>query len=214
MAFKVDHFNQLPIIGILRGIDSARVERIVDLYSKVGFTTVEITMNTPGATEMIKSLRSTYTDLNIGAGTIRNKEELMAALNAGATFIVTPFADFEVINICVDQTIPIFVGAYTPLEIYNAWKAGATAIKIFPATTGGLKHIKAIKGPLDMIPLIPTGGIGPHNLVDCLNIGVYGVGMGSQLFPKVLVEAENRQELEQHLMQIKCLYDEWKSSSQ
>ena len=213
MKFSTTIFEQIPIVGILRGFPAKVLPNIMDAYLEAGFKTIEITMNSEGAEEMIQFCAERYAEqLNIGAGTVRSVKELERALGAGASFIVTPIIDVEVIQECVNAKIPIFPGAYTPTEVYSAWKAGATAVKVFPAVTGGLTHIKAIKAPLEMIPIIPTGGVSADNLAQFFDLGIYGVGMGSQLFPKSVIQQEDWQGLTEQLQGVKQAYDNWKQA--
>lgn len=210
--FSKQKFEELPIVGIIRGIDQRKAETVFSLYEKVGFSTIEITMNTEGASEMIAHLVKSFAGrLNVGAGTVRTMKELDEALKAGAQFIVTPIVDQAVIEACVAQNIPIFVGAYTPTEIFQSWQWGATAVKVFPSATGGVTHIKAVKAPLEMIPLIPTGGVNIDNIANFFDLGIYGVGMGGKLFPKTMIEQENWEGLEQQLQKVKQAYLQWKN---
>ena len=211
-VFSEELFKKVPIIGILRGIQEKHLLPILSTYQNNGFNCIEVTMNTIGAEQMIqRALQFANGQLNVGAGTVRTTEELDSALQAGAQFIVTPILNPDVIRQCKALKIPIFPGAYTPTEVYQAWEYGATAVKIFPATTGGLKHIKAIQGPLDHIPLIPTGGVGAENIGAFFDAGVFGVGMGSQLFPKKLIQAEDWDGLGQSLQNIYQAYLNWKN---
>lgn len=211
--FNHDALQRIPIIGILRGIESVHLMPIVEAYLEAGFTTLEVTMNTKDADALIQTTVKKFgNQLNIGAGTVRTMEELQTALDAGAQFIVTPILSEEVIAFCHAQKIPVFPGAYTPTEVYCAWSLGATAVKIFPATTGGLNHIKALKGPLDHIPMIPTGGVNPNNLAQFFDVGIFGVGMGSQLFPKHLLAERNWHGLKTQLSKTYSAYQSWKNS--
>lgn len=211
-TFSQAKFEEMPIVGIIRGIAKDKAARVFALYEKVGFSTIEITMNTEGAGEMITHLVASFAGrLNVGAGTVRTMEELDEALQAGAQFIVTPIVNQAVIEKCAAKNVPIFVGAYTPTEIFQAWQWGATAVKVFPTITGGTTHIKAVKAPLEMIPLIPTGGVNIDNIPEFFDLGIYGVGMGGQLFPKTMIEQENWEELEQQLQKVKQAYLQWKN---
>ena len=197
-------FKTTPIIGILRNITPHHIAQILPRFIHEGFTTLEITMNTPQATSIISEAIQRYgNQLNIGAGTVLTKEHLQHAVEAGAQFIVTPIVEASVITTCVARQIPIFAGAYTPTEIYTAWTLGATAVKIFPAEIGGLAYIKALKAPFNDIPLLPTGGVDAENLSDFFKLGIFGVGMGSSLFPKNLIEQEDWAGLSKHLKYIK-----------
>ncbi len=191
-SFSSDLFNRMPIIGIMRNIPAQQVTIIAKKYAAAGLTCLEITMNSPGAEKTIAGLVELYgDDLNIGAGTVCSMDDLERALNADAQFIVTPIINEEVIKTCVSKNIPIFPGAYTPSEIYKAWSLGATMVKLFPA--GDLKpnYIKEVLAPLSFINLMPTGGITIENFTNFLAHGAKGVGVGSQLFPKDIIQRED-----------------------
>lgn len=127
--------------------------------------------------------------MHIGAGTVLDTKALEQALSAGASFIVTPTANPDVIRECVRRNIPIFPGAFTPTEIVTAWELGASMIKIFPAETHGPKYIKALKGPFPNIQMMPTGGVDLKTLPEFVKAGADGFGVGSPLFDRARVEA-------------------------
>jgi 2-dehydro-3-deoxyphosphogluconate aldolase/(4S)-4-hydroxy-2-oxoglutarate aldolase len=190
--FSFRLFEKMPIVGIMRNLPSQHVEKIAEVFCQSGLTCLEIAMNSPDAEQHIAQLVSLYGDkLNIGAGTVCSMNDLEKAIAAHAQFIVTPVINEEVIKACVEAKIPIFPGAYTPSEIYKAWALGATMIKLFPA--GDLKpgYIKEVLAPLDFVSIMPTGGINLDNFTAYLTIGAKGVGVGSHLFPKEVV---NRQD--------------------
>jgi len=183
--FSWKKFLKLPVVGIVRNITIEDLGSILPLYQEAGMSTMEITMNTPGAEQMIRYATEQYGfELNIGAGTVCNQRELEKALRAGARFIVTPITDEHVIRICRQEAVPVFAGAFTPAEIYKAWEAGADMVKIFPATSLGTQYIQDLKGPFREIKLMPTGGVNMGNCLDFLNAGAEGLGMGGQLFDK------------------------------
>jgi 2-dehydro-3-deoxyphosphogluconate aldolase/(4S)-4-hydroxy-2-oxoglutarate aldolase len=205
--FSWDLFYQLPIVGILRGVEASTVSALMPLYIQSGFTTIEITMNSVQAPEIIASLASAYkTGLNIGAGTVCTEQDLEVALKAGASYIVTPIVNEKVITACVQQNIPVFPGAYTPTEIFTAWSLGASMVKVFPATTLGADYIKEVKAPLNTIKLLPTGGVSAQNMADFLKAGADGVGMGSQLFPPHLLNNQDQSSLAAHFAQVYKAY--------
>lgn len=190
--FNQDLFDALPIVGIMRHFPSAQLDAVVDAYQSAGLSTLEITMNSDGAAETIKNLRDKWGErLNIGAGTVLSKKHLEAALDAGAQFIVTPVVNKKVIQTCAEKEVPVFPGAMTPTEIYQAWKWGAMAVKVFPARGLGPAYIKDVLEPLNKIKLLPTGGVSPENFVDFLKAGAAGVGMATALFPKEIIEKED-----------------------
>ena len=196
-------FNKAPVVGILRGQPLDLILWIANVYEKAGLSTLEVTMNTPGATKIIAALRNQFPNLNIGAGTVCAPKDLDLALSAGAQFIVTPILDLKVIQTCAENNIPVFPGAFTPTEIYQAWSAGADAVKVFPATQLGTRYIKDIIGPLNKIKLLPTGGVTAENLASFLKAGAIGAGMGSALLKPELIHARDAVGLEKHFRFIK-----------
>jgi 2-dehydro-3-deoxyphosphogluconate aldolase/(4S)-4-hydroxy-2-oxoglutarate aldolase len=197
--FSWEDFSKVPIVGIVRNLSLEQIKTILPIYVESGLTTIEITMNTPSAADIIKYCVDRYNhQLNIGAGTVCNLKDLKVALSAGSQFIVTPIIDKKVIRKCVKEDIPIFPGAYTPTEIYKAWKWGASIVKVYPATSLEPKFIKDVKAPLNQIKLLPTGGINLENLSDFMRVGSEGLGVGGQLFDKQLIEKEDWDGLKRH----------------
>ena len=195
-TFSAERFNQMPLVGIMRNMPAHKIEKLATGFHAAGLTTLEITMNSDAAVETIGSLVNHFGDrLNIGAGTVCSLRDLDNALSAGAQFIVTPIINEEVITACVKAGVPIFPGAYTPTEIYKAWSMGASMVKVFPATKLGAEYIKEVLAPLDTIKLLPTGGITIDNLGAFFKAGAKGVGLGSNLFPKDLIEHDAWDEL-------------------
>lgn len=198
--FDWTKFNKVPIVGIVRGLPAEDMIAVAKAFANAGLTTIEITLNTPGALETITLLDRELGDvLNIGAGTVCSVEELDLAVSAGATFIVTPVINPAVISKCVANKITIFPGAYTPSEIYQAWAMGAEMIKVFPATKLGVGYIRDVLAPLNKVRLMPTGGVSLENLEDFFNAGAVAVGMGSNLFPGQLVQSKDWKALENNL---------------
>ncbi len=190
--FSWERFEAMPVIGIMRNLPEASLEKVAALYAAAGFSTLEITMNSPNATGTIASLSKKFGDvLNIGAGTVLTLQDLDDAISAGASFIVTPVINEDVIKAAVINGIPIFPGAYTPSEIYKAWSLGASMVKVFPATRLGPEFIKEVLAPLNFLKLAPTGGVSVDNFPDFLNAGARGLGMGSSLFPSTLIASES-----------------------
>jgi 2-dehydro-3-deoxyphosphogluconate aldolase/(4S)-4-hydroxy-2-oxoglutarate aldolase len=205
--FSRERFDQMPLVGILRGFPAAQMSKMAELYAQAGLTTLEITMNTKGATDTIDSLVQAFgTKLNIGAGTVCNMTDLHKALEAGAQFIVAPIVDEDVIKKCVSLGVPVFPGAYTPTEIYRCWSLGATMVKVFPASKLGPGYIKEVLAPLNQIQLLPTGGISLENMGEFIKAGAKGFGIGSALVPKQLVEQEAWEELYQHFTEFVTRY--------
>lgn len=195
-------FDKMPVIGIMRNFPNKVIDQIVPKYKKAGFTTLEITMNSNNVFKTIKRLSKENPDMNIGAGSVCNMNDLETVLEAGASFIVTPVFNEEVMSCCKSNDIPIFPGAFTPLEIYNAWEAGATAVKIFPANQLGFGYVRDVLAPLNDIQLLPTGGVTIDNIQEFFNAGSVGVGMGGSLFNKHLIASNDYNGLYQHFLEL------------
>jgi 2-dehydro-3-deoxyphosphogluconate aldolase/(4S)-4-hydroxy-2-oxoglutarate aldolase len=195
-------FQKAPVVGIIRNVSLEDVKQILPIFREAGLTTVEITMNTAGATEMIRyAVENESEGLNIGAGTVCTKDDLEAALEAGAQFIVTPVISKKVIKSCVKKNVPIFPGAFTPTEIYNAWTLGATMVKIYPATSLGPEYIRDLKAPMNQLKLLPTGGVSLENMSAFMRAGADGLGIGGQLFDKKMIREKDWDALKNHFLQ-------------
>jgi 2-dehydro-3-deoxyphosphogluconate aldolase/(4S)-4-hydroxy-2-oxoglutarate aldolase len=181
--FNRARFDELPVVGILRGFGPEDVECLVESAARGGLKNIEITMNSPGAQALIRLASGVAGDcMNVGAGTVLDEAQLDAALDTGAGFIVTPVLNERVIRRCVEREIPIFPGAFTPTEIARAWGAGATMVKVFPADQLGPGYIKNLKAPLPHIALMPTGGVNLETLEAFVRAGASAAGVGSPLF--------------------------------
>lgn len=174
--------EETRIIAIIRGVESDRIAGLADALFDGGIRAMEVTLNTSGALGMISSLQESCGDrMYIGAGTVLDIDDAKKAIEAGASYLVTPNIDEEVIRYSADLGVPIFPGAMTPTEIVKAWKAGATAVKIFPGASLGIGFIKELQGPLSHIPMVAVGGINEDNIRQFLDVGCYGLGIGGSL---------------------------------
>lgn len=206
--FSDDLFLQMPIVGILRGYTKVTTLKIIDCYVEAGFKNVEITMNTPDVLQIIAAIVEKYEgQLNIGAGTVLTQSHVDDVLVVGGQFMVSPVVDMDIINYCQSKDIPIFPGAYSPTEIYQAWKAGAKMVKVFPARNLGPAYIKDILAPLDDILLMPTGGVKMDNMEDYLQAGAKGFGMGGLLFDEKLIENKDWDGLKANLLQVRKILE-------
>lgn len=199
--FSWNQFRQMPVIGIVRGISIDDVKNILPIYIKAGFTTIEVTMNTNNVESLVRYIIKEYSDiLNVGTGTVCSLADLEQALSFGSQFIVTPIVNKDIIKSCINHKTPVFPGALTPTEIYSAWELGASAVKVYPAGNFGAGYIKDLKGPLNDIKIIPTGGINLDNIQSFLDAGVEGLGIGSPLFDNTLINSQNWLSLENHFL--------------
>ena len=189
-GFSWERFEELPVVGILRGFDEASTREIARAARRGGLRNIELTMNTDGAASLIEILRDeTGGELNVGAGTVRSLGDLDRALDAGAQFIVTPIVLPDVIAACRDRGVPVFPGALTPTEIWTAWTAGADVVKVFPANRFGPPYIREVLAPLDGVRLMPTGGVDFETFAEYRAAGAVAFGVGSPLFAKERIAA-------------------------
>ena len=197
--FSWELFDKMPIVGIIRNLTVADINFVLPIYKQAGFTTIEITLNTPEALSVISSLANQYNgELNVGAGTVCTLDDLTDAVNAGANFIVTPIFKAEVVKKCVSMEVPIFPGAFSPTEIYEAWELGASMVKLYPASVVGSEYISAVLAPLNKIKLMPTGGIHLSNMLAFMKAGATSLGIGSELFDKKIIQKRDSEAMLNH----------------
>jgi 2-dehydro-3-deoxyphosphogluconate aldolase / (4S)-4-hydroxy-2-oxoglutarate aldolase len=178
-------------VAIARGLNEDQMLRAFEAAVKGGIKHLEITMNTDNAPELInRAYKEFNKSAEIGAGTVITIKDLHRALNSDARFIVSPVTNTEMIKYCKKMSIPVFPGALTPTEVYTAWEAGATMVKVFPVNAaGGPEYIKSLKGPLDSVKLLACNGVSPGNIEEYIEKGADGVALAGQLFNKEWISA-------------------------
>jgi len=179
----VDRIREIGIIPVVRATTSDEAIAAVDAIRAGGISVLEITMTVPGAINIIRDLAAKLGDeALIGAGTVLDSDTARQCIDAGAKFIVSPALDVPTIETCATLEVPVFPGAMTPTEVYTAWRAGADAVKVFPANAvGGATYLKSLKAPLPQIELIPTGGVSLKNVAEFIQAGALAVGIGADL---------------------------------
>ena len=190
---KREVFNRMISEGLVPVIRVSSAQEAVDVADAIkegGVTLIEITMSVPGAIDVIKELAQKYRDeIIMGAGTVLDPETGRTALLAGAQFIVTPTLNLDVIQLAHRYSAVVVPGAMTPTEILTAWNAGADMVKVFPAAQlGGPEYLKAIRGPLPQILLVPTGGVNLQNAGAFIKAGAAALGVGGELVDKKAVK--------------------------
>lgn len=185
------------IIAIIRGVHPTDLLNVVSALQEGGIMVVEVTLNSADALRGIKNISKNFKGkMLVGAGTVLDAASAKEAIDAGAQFIISPCFDEATIRATRKQGSLSIPGAYTPTEIVNAYKAGGDIIKVFPASNP--QYIKDIRGPLSHIPLMPTGGITPENILSFQDAGGVAFGVGSSL---VNVKQTITRESLQHLTQ-------------
>jgi len=175
--------REVGLIPIVRAPSPEDATRAAEAIIAGGIGIAEITMTVPNALRVMESVTERYGEkVLLGAGTILDQESCRAAMLAGAEFIVTPSLDVRVIEVARRYSKPVFPGALTPTEVVTAWQAGADMVKIFPAgPVGGPRYIKALKGPLPQIEMVPTGGVSLENAAEFIKAGAAAVAVGGEL---------------------------------
>ncbi len=174
------------LIPVIRVTSAQEAIDVADAIKEGGATFIEITMSVQGAIDVIKDLTKKYKDeIVLGAGTVLDPETGRAALLAGAQFIVSPTLNLDLIHLAHRYSAVMIPGAMTPTEILTAWNAGADMVKVFPAAQlGGPEYIKALRGPLPQVLLVPTGGVNLQNAGAFIKAGCVALGAGGELVDK------------------------------
>ena len=208
----VEVFKKLPVMGILRGVREDAIEPLIEAIVASGLKTIEITMNTSEAEKLIrKTVKVANGRLMVGAGTVLTMNKLHQALDSGATFIVLPCLGARVVKHCAQNKIPVFPGAFSPQEIYNAWRAGATMVKVFPAKFFGPSYLKEIKGPFNDIQLLACGGIRADTIGRFFSSGASAVAFGGSIFKKEWLERGDFWRIGEHIELLLKAYESQKS---
>ncbi|ELX4136078.1 bifunctional 4-hydroxy-2-oxoglutarate aldolase/2-dehydro-3-deoxy-phosphogluconate aldolase [Vibrio vulnificus] len=183
----------IPVIAIDKAEDIIPLGKVL---AENGLPAAEITFRSEAAVEAIRLLRETQPDMLIGAGTVLNRDQAIAAKEAGATFIVSPGFNPNTVKACQEIGIDIVPGVNNPSTVEAALEMGLTTLKFFPAeASGGINMVKSLLAPYTDIELMPTGGINPANIKDYLAIPRVLACGGTWMVDKKLIEAGNWEEL-------------------
>jgi len=173
------------LVAIIRAPDTSLLLDVSRALVAGGIDVIEATFTIPHVLSTLEEMKSILGDqVLLGAGTVLDPETARSAILAGAEYIVTPTVNVNVIQLCRRYGVPCLSGAFTPTEVLTAWEAGADIVKIFPGELGGPSYIKALKGPLPQIRMMPTGGVNLDSLESFMKAGSCAVGLGSSLVEK------------------------------
>jgi len=186
----LDRMISEGFIPLIRSASALEAFEIADAIRNGGASFLEITMTVPGAIEVVKELTLKFKDeFIVGAGTVLDPETGRAAILAGAQFLVSPTVNLDLISLAHRYSILVIPGAMTPTEILAAWNAGADLVKVFPAgQLGGPEYVKAVRGPLPQVLLMPSGGVNIENAGDYIRAGAAAVAVGGELTDKTAVK--------------------------
>lgn len=175
------------VVAILRAENADRAEAVVDVLVEAGVRSLELTLTTKGALDVVERLAARVpAEVEVGVGTVLTAADVDSSVAAGARFVVSPSVEPDVIAAALRHRIASYPGAFTPTEIAAAWKAGASAVKLFPAGHLGPGYLKDVRAPLPDIPVVPTGGVDIASVGGWLAAGAVAVGMGSPLIGDAL----------------------------
>lgn len=181
--------EEVGVVPVIRATAPEEARFAAEAVLEGGISIIEITMTVPGAVELIRELARAMPRLLVGAGTVLDAESARRCLDAGAQFLVSPGLDLPTIAFAAKERVLMMAGALTPTEVLTAWKAGSDLVKIFPcAQVGGAAYVKALKGPLPQIPLVPTGGVNLSTAGEFIRAGAAALGVGGELVLKEAVK--------------------------
>ena len=187
----IDVMKEEKVVAIIRTDTGEDALKLAYGAAAGGMKLIEITYSVKNAPEVIRRL-SAEKGIVLGAGTILDTEMAKSAIGAGASFIVSPHGDRDLIRYCAGQGVCVIPGCLTPTEVMAAYRAGTDIVKIFPASTGGPGFIKALRGPLPFIKYMPTGGVDRGNIKSYLAAGAFCAGIGGALLDKSQTEEETK----------------------
>jgi 2-dehydro-3-deoxyphosphogluconate aldolase / (4S)-4-hydroxy-2-oxoglutarate aldolase len=182
--------KEYGVLAVIRGPSAELTIKMVDALIAGGVKGIEITYSTPQAASVVRNLAERYgAEILLGMGTLTRPEQAEEAVRAGATFLVSPICQVELVKAMLDTGLAVMTGALTPSEVFQAYTLGSSIVKIFPGSLTGPSYIKALRGPFPYIPMMPTGGVSLENIGEWFAAGAVAVGAGSELCPKQLAEA-------------------------
>lgn len=179
--------RRLRLIVVLRRVEpQSTLLDLVDELADAGARIFEVTFDAPSAEADLFAVRERLAHRSdgaclVGAGTVLRRSQLEAARRAGADFAVSPLLDPALVSTAVAEGVPFVPGAFTPSEVATAWAAGATFVKLFPASAAGPSFVRELRGPLPEPQLIPTGGVDATNAGAFLDAGAVAVGIGGAI---------------------------------
>lgn len=185
------------VIAVVRLPEVADLRAVRAALAAGGVGAVEITLTTPGAVDGIAALARDADPAGpiVGAGTVLDERAARAVIAAGAKFVVSPTFDPAVTRSCREHDIPCVPGAFTPTELLTAWQAGATLLKLFPATTAGPSYLREVLAPLPSLRIVPSGGVSVETAGDWIRAGAAAVSVGGALVSPALVRNRAWEEL-------------------
>lgn len=174
------------IVAVLRADSADRYLPVVEVLAEEGVRNIELTLTTPGTIDALAAIAAAVPHAEIGVGTVLRDADATRAIDAGATFLVTPNTGSTVIDVAVARQVAIYAGAMTPSEAFTNWDAGVTGVKIFPASTVGASFVSHLHGPFPDMQVMPSGGVALEDIESWIRAGAIGVSLGGPLLGDAL----------------------------
>ncbi|TWX40019.1 bifunctional 4-hydroxy-2-oxoglutarate aldolase/2-dehydro-3-deoxy-phosphogluconate aldolase [Frigoribacterium sp. ACAM 257] len=170
------------VIAVLRASRADELEPVVEALVSGGIRSIELTLTTPGALDVLPELVARFAGVaEIGLGTVTTVEQAVAAVDHGAAYVVTPITSTEIAAAVTSRHVPFYPGGLTPSELWSSWTSGATAVKLFPASTVGPGYLGQLRGPFPDLRVVPSGGIELDEVPAWIRAGSLAVSLGGPL---------------------------------
>jgi len=207
-AETLEQIQDEIIIAVVREESAESAEEVARAYVENGLHVIEITFTTPEAARLIQELSLLYSPIGVtfAAGSLRTSHQAAEAHRAGASMLVSPHTQPEVIAYAKEHDLLCVAGAATPTEIVRAWEAGATIVKVYPARLlGGPEYFRTIRQPIRDVPMLAGGPVDIEEIDAYLDAGAVAVNMAGSLAPRDLVDAKNWNAIGQRIAQAKSV---------
>ena len=191
-----ERFEEIRIVPVVKLEKAEDAKDLAGALVRGGIPCAEVTFRTDAAAEAIRRMSESYPDMLVGAGTVLKTEQVDAAIEAGAKFIVSPGLNPKIVRYCQEKGIPVYPGVATASEIEQALELGLSVVKFFPAeVNGGVKAIKALSAPYFQLRFMPTGGISQENIGSYLSCPQVIACGGSWMVKDSFVKEGNFEEI-------------------
>ena len=198
MNSVLEKMKSCMIVPVIALEEADKAEELAGALCRGGLPCAEVTFRTAAAAETIRRMRKAYPDMLVGAGTVLTTEQVNAAVDAGAQFIVSPGFNPRIVRYCIDRGLTIVPGTATPSEVEQAIEAGLEVVKFFPAeAAGGLNMIKSMSAPYGNMMFMPTGGINPDNVREYLKFSKILACGGSWMVKKEYLDQNQFDRIEE-----------------
>lgn len=178
---------QSRLVVVARASAADHYDAVLDVLIEAGIRSVELTLTTPGTIERLPALRARYGDeIDLGVGTVVDADQLARAVDAGASYLVTPITSVALVAQASAAGVPIVPGGLTPTELFSSWEAGAAAVKVFPAGQVTPGYVADLRGPFPGIQVVPSGGVDLAGAAAWLQAGAAAVSVGGPLLGDAL----------------------------